>query len=273
MEQKRETCVADGQIGDSEQQDPNYIGWMGQVAHPDSPAGGGGPGGFSRSWSEESEGISLPLGKTSGALQIVPMETETPKPPNPPPATKPRSLGMLVVESTEFLDVSIEAKLVADGKSASGINTSVGKPASSSPGYETDADGKISKFLGKFKWRGVIDIQTVYGPESTASDVSCYGRGTKKDDVQNRDITLGFHEHQHQLDYINYLQNHSLPALPAMRIGMTPTEYTDETTRFKDELDQYWKDMEADTIANTDEVGHKKSTWESTGTCYLHLMP
>ena len=273
MKQKYESGSAKGQSGDSESQDPRHIGWMERVAHPDSPAGGGGPGGFSQKDFGESKGISLPRGKTNDSSYVVPMNTDQPKPPNAPPATQPKSLGKLMEENTDFWDISIDAELKADGKSSGAIETGVGKPASKSPAYDTDGKGKITAFKGKFVWRGTIDIQTVYPSGVTARDLTCYGRGTTPKDVEDRNITLGFHEHQHQLDYISYLTTHPLPEPPALELEMSVTDFNKETTRFSTELDEYWAKMEADTVTKTDEVGHKKSTWAKQQTCYEHLLP
>jgi hypothetical protein len=202
------------------------------------------------------------------------MQTDAPTPANSPPATNPRSLGSKAQANDDLMDVSIDAEVLADGASSGGVQTTISKPTSTSPGFVTNASsGRITAFKGKFVWKGTIEIQTVYGPDADASVVSCYGRGTTDGDVRNRDITLGFHEHKHQQDYVNYLSNNDLPDVPAMRIGMTPAEYQAETSRFSNELDAYFDAMEADTVANTDEVGHHKSTWESTNNCYVHLLP
>jgi len=273
MSNAPKNCGVQGQGGTVKTQDPDYVGWLGQVAHPDSPAGGGGPGGFLRSSSPITETPFPASDKTPGPVQFIPADSDTPLPPNAPPATNPRSLGKQKEESSEFKDVLIEAKVIADGKATAGVETSFSRPASKSPGYSTDKEGKIDGFKGKFKWKGTIEIQTVYGPGMEATMVSCYGRGTTDDDVRNRDITLGFHEHQHQVDFVNYLSNNSLPETPEMKIGMTPEEYDAETERFKEELANYFDAMKADSVTNTDEVGHHKSTWESTQECYVHLLP
>lgn len=263
-----------GVPGSSENQDPEFVGWLGQVAHPDSPAGGGGPGGFTRSPSPLTERHVPTSDKIPGPVQFVPADTETPKPPNPPPATQVQSLGKLKEESSDLKDVLIDAKVVADGTSKGGTQTDFTLPAMKAPAYDSDAEtGMITKFKGKFTWKGTIEIKTVYGSGMSATDLSCYGRGTTDDDIRNRDITLGFHEHQHQVDFINYLKTHPLPETPEMKIGMTEDEYTTATDTFKAELATYHDAMKADSGAKTDEVGHHKSTWESTQECYLHLLP
>lgn len=271
MADKNVTCKAEGKIGNSVQQDPNFVGWLDQEAHPGSPAGGGGPGGFTQGHTDVTDDATMPAGTTPGPLQFVPMNTDEQEPEKPPPPTVPESLGSKAAAANDFMDVSIDAKILADGKAKSGVHTGFTQPGPKAPGFSTDDDGLIKEFKAKFVWKGTIAIQTVYGSDTKAEQVSCYGRGTTKDDVRTGNISLGFHEHQHQLDFKNFLSNNSLPELPAMRIKMTPTEYSNETTRFKDELDEFWAAMKADTLANTDEVGYHKSTSETENDCYPHL--
>jgi hypothetical protein len=269
MLRKPDTGFAEGKVGDSVQQDPNFTGWMDRLAHPNSPAGGGGPGEFTPGRPVAAEGAIIPAAETPGPQQFVPMQAEPAKPPNPPPATNPRSLGSQVKKADDLMDVDISAEILADGTSQKGTHTSIVPPRFRSPGAKADRSGKITKFKGKFVWRGVITIQTVYKPSENASMVSCYGRGTTDTDVRNRDITLGFHENSHQKDFENYLNDNALPDLPEMSIGMQVTEYQAEISRFEEELKAYFADAQTETESNTDEVGHRKST----GTCYHHILP
>ncbi len=261
--------------GESVKIAPAAIGWTGRIAHPDAPLGGGGPGSFRQPGPEriENDGNS-PFAGNQGPLQAAPMQAgQTPTPPNPPPITRPRSLGSLKTLQNEFADVAIDAKIVADGSDPNGsATTDFIIPVSKSPGY-SDSGGKISSFDGKFTWKGTITIQTVYGPDFGATDVACYGRGTTADDVKNRDITLGFHENCHQVDFENFLSGNTLPDPPRMELGMKKSEYEAETKRFKKELDEYRRKMKAASLTATDETGHKESTWKKTGKCFLHLVP
>jgi len=196
------------------------------------------------------------------------------QPANSPPATNPRSLGSQKSVQTTHADVSIDARIIADGTDPNiqGASTSFSAlPPYTSPGFQTDASGNITSFTGKFVWRGTITIQTVYGPNANARNVSCYGRGTTSGDVRNRDITLGFHENCHQIDFESYLSNHPLPAPPTMRIGMPSSQYEQERERFRLELEAYGPAMEQYSHAQTDEVGHTKATFLQTGNCFAHL--
>ncbi len=263
------------ECGDSVKLTPAVIGWTGQMAHPGAPLGGGGPGSFRQPGPVRLDGDgNFPFAGNQWPLQAAPMQAgQSPAPPNPPPATRPRSLGSFKAVQNEFADVSIDAGIVADGSDPNGsATTDFIIPESKSPGY-SESGGKITSFDGKFTWKGTVTIQTVYGSGFGAADVACYGRGTTADDVKNRDITLGFHEHCHQVDFGNFLTGNSLPDLPKMEVGMKKSEYEAETKRFKSELDGYRRKMKSASRIATDETGHKESTWKKTGKCFLHLIP
>jgi len=263
----------DGRKGVTVRADPDSIGWTGQRASPRAPAGGGGPGNFKPQGPQLSDSPSIlqqPL--IPGPMQAVP----APTPHNPPPATNPRSLGLQKSVQTILVDVSITARIIADGNDRSivGAVTDVsGLPRYTAPGFNHDASGNITSFSGKFTWKGRVTIQTKYGPDANARDVSCYGRGTTAADIQNGDITLGFHEHCHRTDFENYLSSHPLPDPPIMRIGMPRSEYEQELDRFKQEFDAYQPAMDQYSHARTDEVGHTKTTARQTGNCYVHQVP
>lgn len=87
------------------------------------------------------------------------------------------------------------------------------------------------------------------------------------------DITLGFHESCHRNDYVAYLGVHRLPDPPKLAIDMTVADFEKATAVFGKELKAYFKAMEAESVANTDEVGHCKSTWVRTRTCFQHTLP
>jgi hypothetical protein len=58
-----------------------------------------------------------------------------------------------------------------------------------------------------------------------------------------------------------------------MHIGISKTSYDAEVKRFEKEFKNYEKNMEKYSWGKTDEVGHKKSTWEKTGKCFVHRTP
>src|SRR5439155_15004300 len=118
------------------------------------------------------------------------------------------------------------------GGVSTGAETSFSQVASTSPGYDASADGKVLKFNGKFTFKGTIQIQTNYAADSNASTLSCYGRGTTTSDVANRDITLGFHESCHRADYQAFLKANTLPDAPTMNIGMKAADYDKSAAAF-----------------------------------------
>ena len=198
-----------------------------------------------------------------------------PRPANLAPVTNPRSLGVLKSVQSDLMDVNVDAKIIADGTGArSGAVTSfTGGAAWAAPNYIQDRHHKIVEFTGKFTWRDTVTIQTIYAAGARPDDLSCYGRSTTDDDVRNRDITLGFHESCHRNDYVAYLGEHRLPDPPKLAIGMTVADYEKATAAFGKELKAYFKAMDAESVANTDEVGHCKSTWVRTRTCFQHTLP
>ena len=269
--------LLEGKKGDCEKADPRYSGWLGKAAHPKSPRGSGGPGRFARSGRLNANASNLPHQRKPKHLGIVPMQLSlAAKPQKSPPATNPRSLGSKKSVQNNLVDVSIDAEIVADGNANKPdfLITSFSIPSFNPPRYLIEKKtGTITRFNGKFEWNGTIKIQTVYGTRIKAADVSCYGRGTTNSDVQNRDITLGFHENCHQVDFENYLKNNVLPDPPDFNIGMSKADYDTELKRFKKELNTYKKAMDQDSETNTDEVGFRKSAANKAGKCFVHVVP
>lgn len=279
--------MADGKVAgraaESRRVGAEWSGWSGQVAHPDAPAGGGGPGffaeaggGLESSGAPSDRGSDLPSPWQPGPYNELDNEEkppEKPKPANAPPAVNARALGTQKSVQRDFVDVEITAAVLDDttGGPSNGAHTEFTMPKVKAPGYDTDK-GKITAFNGKLTWKGSIDIQTLYGSGASPSVLSCYGRGTTADDVKNRDITLGFHESCHHADYIAYLGSHPLPDPPEIKKDMLATDYEDKVAKFIKAVGDYKKAMDAASEKNTDEVGHRLSQVDSKG-CYNHLVP
>jgi len=212
-----------------------------------------------------------------GPIGATPLDTTapaTPKPANAPPATVAESLGTLKEIQNEFADYKVEGEIIADGSDgvSTGANTAFFKVSSTNPTYES-ANGLITKFNGKFKFSGKITIQTNYASDAKTSTLSCYGRGTTDTDLANRDITLGFHENCHRADYKAYLKTNSLPTPPAMSIGQKATDYDNAAAAFNTALTKFYRDMEADSIKKTDEVGFTLNKANKTNSCFDHILP
>jgi hypothetical protein len=269
---------AAGRPGTSIRVGREWTGWTGLVAPPSAPAGGGGTGNFASPVAlNGNPGSNLPNPLQPGNIGTVPLDTPTPapKPANAPPVTSPASLGTIKEVQSQFVDYKIEAEIIADGTGgvSTGADTSFTKIASTSPGYDADADGKITKFNGKFTFKGTIQIQTNYAADSTASTLSCYGRGTTSTDVANRDITLGFHESCHRADYQAFLKAKALPDPPTMAIGMKATDYDKAAAAVSAAIKKFFADMKADSISKTDDVGFTLNKSNQTNSCYVHTLP
>jgi hypothetical protein len=141
------------------------------------------------------------------------------------------------------------------------------------PQYQADTHHKIVKFIGKVAWHDTITIKTTYPTGARPEQLSGYGRGTTSDDIRNGDITLGFHESCHRRDYVAHLRANVLPDPPALKTGMTIAEYKKAVTAFEGKLKDYYTAMEAASVAQTDEVGYSKSTYERTGEPFRHIVP
>lgn len=268
--------TAGGESGEVTKVGAEWLGWSGFVAHPNAPAGGGGPGHFAQAGPAREVGGDLGSPWRPGPAQLVPMQgAPAPTSANAAPVTVARSLGMLKAAQSALLDVNVDAEVIADGAGGSGgAHTSFsGGTQWSAPGYTPDKDRKIVRFDGKFTWRGTVILQTLYAAGARPNDVSCYGRGTTVADVRDRNITLGFHESCHRDDFVTHLTTQTLPDPPKLAIGMTEAEYRTATSTFRSALETYFKTMEKDSVAKTDEVGHRRSTWLQAKKCFRHLVP
>lgn len=268
------TKTLPGRVGAAEPLGPEWVGWSGKITHPDSPQGGGGPGFFAPAPAGRREGEDDPNPWQPGRLDEVDnLPKQAPRAPNPPPATRPRSLGVLKEVQRDNVEVKIEAEVLADGTGGprNGAETTFEIPAASSPGFE-HSHGKITKFSGKFTWTGKITIQTRYGDGATPRDLSCYGRGTTLEDVRNGDITLGFHESRHHADYAAFLKANPLPDPPAFTLPVKKTDHDNAVMKFFQDLEEYSKRMRQDSFRGTDEVGRHKSEVSAKG-CFVHRVP
>jgi hypothetical protein len=250
----------------------DWVGWTGLVTHPDSPLGGGGPGHF-RSALASNDQLANPLAP-SGFVAAELAGTPAPRPANQPPRTAPVSFSLFSMIDSRY-EVDLKVEVIADGSGgvATGAATSFSRVPVRYPGYRKDPSDKITRFQGRLIWKGTITIQTRYATDATPKSLSCYGRGTTDADLQARNITLGFHESCHRLDFVAYLQAYPLPALPAMTVGMPESDFQRGLDGFLRQVDTYWKDMERDSEIRTDEVGFTKTAATATDRCQVHVLP
>lgn len=249
-----------------------------------APAGGGGPGNFREPFSLNEDGspspsIAHPKGPenklwVAQAGATPPNTSGKAAKPKPPPTTSTK-ITSVKSENTSTKDIDIKVQVLADGSSSSITSTSAktsfsfGTVAWNTPAYDyQDKGGKkiITRLNGKFTFKGTITIQTVYGSSAKATDMSEYGRGTTNIDKKNGHVTLGFHEHCHQQDYLKHLKNKPLPTLN-LKVGMSVDQYNKRTAQFNTDYNKYQKDMETSSYNATDEVGYKLSKCKQDGKC------
>jgi hypothetical protein len=275
--------------------DDIWIGRHGGIAHPNSPLGSGGPGRFRQpgclgkdigecahplspstrnavpdslelvdddeilyAQIEQAGRAKLKQGGKGQKREVV--NTKKLPPANAPtnklpPETKPFKRKL------KYTSADIFVELLADGSSNDASVqgwTTVQFPAYEFPGYEYDqSTRKITKFKGVFKFNGAITIQTIYGPNASANQLSLYGRGTTEKDKQDGNVSLGFHESRHQRDYIEYLASKPLPAF-SLITGMTITQYDAAKAKFEQLYKTYEIRMHQQSETQTDEVGYTR---------------
>ena len=270
-----DACACGGESGEATRIGSEWSGWLDRVAHPDSPAGGGGPGHFSTIPLRLDES-DLPSPWRPGPLAAVPLQGKpVPAPINPPPVASAEALGVCKHIQDATHDVHIEAEILADGGKppTTGAETRFSAAKGFSSPQAKTAGNKVVSFTSKLVWKGTITIQTAYASASKPADPSCYGRGTTAEDVKAGNITLGFHESCHRADYKSYVTNHELPDPPTFSVGMTIDEYKRAHAGFAAALDTYFLEMERASVRNTDEVGHSLSTRKATKKCFKHAVP
>jgi hypothetical protein len=69
------------------------------------------------------------------------------------------------------------------------------------------------------------------------------------------------------------LKANALPDPPAMSIGMKSSEYDAAAAAFSAAITKYYKDIEAESVKNTDEVGFTLTKSNKTNSCYVHIVP
>ncbi len=283
MSTKRTWFGSQGQASPRHDPTPQvWHGWKGKLAHPDSPLGGGGPGLFREARPLGGDGGS----ETAKDSEFVPPHPDAPIPlqGNETPATtgakaKPaptqnanETAVELLKKKDAFLDVEVKYQIMADeiDSSINGAETkfAIPYPEFSPPDEPNQGDP------GTMTWKTTIEIRTKYESDEMRGFFSCYGRGTTPEDRKAGDITVGFHESCHRNDFVDYLKNNALPALPKLKTGMTKNEFTVEQNKFTVEYNKYEPAMKTRSDTNTDEVGLKKSTWKAKGgtgeKCFKH---
>lgn len=190
-------------------------------------------------------------GKTSGAAAShttpgVQREISTPLPDGVKPDEKSEvanfPVGSFKVEIRPDRKAKEEDNIAADHAFTSGsIDAHVS--------YERNKNNKISKVtISK-----TLIIQTIYGADATSKGDSGYGRGHIKSDTDKGNKSLGFHEGNHGIDFMEYIKAHPFPEI-VIRKPVTDAEFATLKAEWDAKHQAYVDDMLATSKKNTDDV-------------------
>lgn len=207
--------------------------------------------------------------------------------PRKPPQTKAESFQWLKLR-TAVVDIDIKVEVLPDGqvgdesKAKKAVTTykavgSIGPDGAfrRGPRYSFQRQGRLDVVVGitkRAEVKGVLRIQTSYGPGSSPEAISVYGRGTTPQDQFAGNVTLGFHESCHRQDYLNYLRTAPFPQFRG-KVGMSKEDFEAAYLRFDKAVLDYFTTMSEISHRITDETGHKKSTFKAKGQRPKPLTP
>ena len=239
----------------------------GDIVPPNAPRGRGGPGRFRYGNFHYYEYRSFPPvpHHQSAAARYRILSAEDKQalqsgPQNPPPKTKAETLTIRGVTVKILVDgITTDPRFQGKGNTPPDF-TFTAAPGADSIGPRGDPDPNKRTIT---RLRGpppvlTLTIQTVYGTPATATSPSGYGRGTTEPDKSSRNTSLGFHESCHRQDHLDFLSANAPPVFTG-RVGITETEYTQAVKDFPEAVATYKQKMIDSSVANTDEVGKKKS--------------
>jgi hypothetical protein len=229
---------------------------VGEVAHPDAPAGGGGPGLFRQPGAVSTDGgrAMLPHPDSPAATDLDPQRLDAAQGEKdkevkrlPPP--------LVTDESTQIIQ-GMTVILYPDAHGIAGAGSATTQLDESEGGASYDFDkgtGKVT-VMRELPWK--VEIQTRYG-SGTPDDDAAYGRGTTDKDKEDGNITLGFHESCHRADILAYLQQHSPPVLPDL-VDKTKVEADAAIATYKTACKAYFQAARKHSETVTDEDGKPK---------------
>ncbi|SFM60914.1 protein of unknown function [Chitinophaga sp. YR627] len=115
--------------------------------------------------------------------------------------------------------------------------------------YETDSKKRVTKVtISK-----TLIIETIYGADATSKSDSGYGRGHIKSDKDKGNKSLGFHEGNHGVDFMEYVKTHPFPEI-VIRKPVSQAKFEQLQAAWKLQHEAYVKDMEAVSKKKTDDV-------------------
>lgn len=112
---------------------------------------------------------------------------------------------------------------------------------------------KGSNKITKVTISKTLIIQTIYGADATSKGDSGYGRGFIKSDREKGNKSLGFHEGNHGIDFMEYIKTHPFPEI-VIKKPVTDAEFATLKAAWDVKHKAYVDDMLATSKKNTDDV-------------------
>ena len=258
----------------------SWVSSRGDVAHPDAPRGGGGPGAFRDSRSlgvpgNSSDPIPHPDSPCGRCRVLTPDDVRTlaetgvpvevddgslpPATPlaNAPPVTVAHNFSK-TKQSTKVpgkpdVDIDVLVMVKDDGRDSAwffGAKCVVDKERlqTTYPKAVFNASNIVTGFDGSYKLRGAISIQIIYGSMGSAGTylqpdaTAAYGRGTTARDKKAGNTTVGFHERCHMDQYEDWLKTKPLPE-PKVNVGQTENQFEAALTACDKAIEKYFDDQ------------------------------
>ena len=138
-------------------------------------------------------------------------------------------------------DAKLDVNLKSDGAVTHG-------DISAQVSFKTE-NGKVTSVTIKKE----LHVQTAYGSKADPAADSAYGRGHINTDKEAGNSSLRFHEGNHGQDYIDYVKTHPFPTIEIDK-PITKQEFDTRVSEWKNQTEQYQKDMEAHSKEHTDDV-------------------
>jgi hypothetical protein len=234
-----------------------WLNESGRVAHPNSPAGLGGPGAFRSPGlfgAYASDGQlpdgEAPVSRTVDPSLVALAEGEVAKEAVRQPAPKvAKDAADEIAQKVFTLKLKADKSGVPDLEGAITDFTSIAKGKVS---HTTNPAGdKVATMSNTATW--VITIQTQYGTGKADED-SSYGRGRTDPDKAAGNVTLGFHESCHREALLDYFRNTAAPTFTGA-VGDAVTDFNDKVTAYTDAMEAYFVKARTTNEAAVDEVG------------------
>lgn len=159
----------------------------------------------------------------------------------------------LLSGNVEFSHNGFQITMQPDGtQTASGAMTHCDMQYSTQIAHQWDGHNRITSFTPPITPR--VTIRTDYGPGSSPSVSSGYGRGTTTEDVRLGNTSLGYHERSHSRDFLQFL-NANPPPVFTGAIGMTRQSFNAAVTQYVQAMQSYSARINRTSELATDCVG------------------